>query len=253
MTQTVLIDGDIVAYKAAARNEETFDFGDGGTAEALNPARAREQVFEIVEEIRQSTGCERTLVCLSDPKKNWRKRLDPTYKGQREGRKPALLMPIKELMWEEFGSSAVDWLEADDVMGIKASRDPDTYVIASEDKDMRTIPARVFNPGKSDQGVQRITRREADEMHLWQTLTGDVTDNYKGCPGIGKKSEFVEWMLDEDDPLEKWMVVVAAYRSKGLTEKDAIHQARLARICRFTDWDAERGRVQLWNPTFLLH
>jgi len=253
MTQTVLIDGDIVAYKAAARNEQTFNFGDDCVAEVLNPEKAREEVYEIVEDIRQSTGCDRTVVCLSDPKKNWRKRLDPTYKAQRQGRKPALLMPIKELMWEEFGSSAVEWLEADDVMGIKASERPLSYVIASEDKDMRTIPALVFNPGKPELGVQRITRREADEMHLWQTLVGDVTDNYPGCPGIGKKAEFVARMLAEADPLVKGVVVVAAYRSKGLPEKDAIHQARLARICRFTDWNEERGRVRLWNPTFLLH
>lgn len=250
---TALIDGDIVAYKAAARNERKFDFGDGGTAVGLDPDRAREQVFEIIAENTAAAGCDRSVVCLSDPNKNWRKRLEPTYKAQRRGEKPELLMPIKQLMWEEFGSAAIAWLEADDVMGIRASERPLSYVIVSEDKDMRTIPAQVYNPDKPDLGVIAVSRREADEMHLWQTLVGDATDNYPGCPGIGPKSEWVGWMLDEDNALDKWDVVVCAYRSRGLTEDDAIHQARLARICRFTDWDAENRRIRLWNPTFLLH
>jgi DNA polymerase-1 len=42
--------------------------------------------------------------------------------------------------------------------------------------------------------------------------------------------------------------VVAAFESKGLTEEDALVQARVARICRASDYDFKTKEVKLWNP-----
>jgi DNA polymerase-1 len=39
---------------------------------------------------------------------------------------------------------------------------------------------------------------------------------------------------------------VAAYERQGLTEADAIKQARLARILRYEEWDGRTPR--LWAP-----
>jgi hypothetical protein len=33
--------------------------------------------------------------------------------------------------------------------------------------------------------MHEITEAQADRFHMIQTLTGDVTDGYPGCPGIG--------------------------------------------------------------------
>jgi DNA polymerase-1 len=47
----------------------------------------------------------------------------------------------------------------------------------------------------------------------------------------------------------RWAAVVAAYEKAGLTEQDALTQARLARILRYSDWDNEKKEPILWTPT----
>ena len=256
MKRTILIDADILAYRVAAINEETFDFGEGGVAVTLSPEKIVTDIEDIVVKLRVELEADDYRICLSDPKKNWRKQLEPTYKEHRKNAaKPQLLDDTKAFLYREYASAVVEWLEADDVMGIlatnpKAKRD---FIIVSEDKDMRTIPAKVYHPHRPDQGVMEVTTDEANRFLLWQTLCGDPTDGYPGCPGIGKSSEYVKYLMeDADGPEEMWDTVLDAYASKGLTEEHAIHQARLACICRHTNWIASEKRVRLWNPLHLL-
>ena len=35
---------------------------------------------------------------------------------------------------------------------------------------------------------------------------------------------------------------------KGMTKDDALLQARLARILRWSDWDHEKSIIKLWEP-----
>ena len=83
---------------------------------------------------------------------------------------------------------------------------------------------------------------EADRWHLAQTLIGDPTDNYKGCPKIGAVG--AKKILDKDC---SWAAVVAAYEKAGLSEEDALAQARVARILRFEDVDEDMNPI-LWTP-----
>jgi DNA polymerase-1 len=73
---------------------------------------------------------------------------------------------------------------------------------------------------------------------------GDATDGYGGCPGIGPKT--AEKLLDKHGAV--WKTVVDAYLKAGLTEEDAIMNARMARILRAEDWDFENNEVKLWTP-----
>ena len=76
-----------------------------------------------------------------------------------------------------------------------------------------------------------------------QVLTGDSTDNYPGCPGIGPKKAA--------DILNKelsWTSVVNAYLKAGLTEEDALLQARMARILQASDWNSKQQEPILWTP-----
>ena len=59
-------------------------------------------------------------------------------------------------------------------------------IIASIDKDFGTIPGSHFNWSK-DIGVTSVDEKEADYNFYLQVLTGDATDGYAGCPGIGPK------------------------------------------------------------------
>lgn len=98
-----------------------------------------------------------------------------------------------------------------------------------------------------------INLGEADFNHLFQTLTGDVCDGFKGCPGIGPKKagNILGVATDSDGHFFRdvaWDAVVATYEKKGLTEADALVQAQVARICRAEDWDADKREVKLWSP-----
>ena len=81
---------------------------------------------------------------------------------------------------------------------------------------------------------------------MYQTLVGDSTDGYKGCPGVGKVK--AGRMLTGLKQVEMWEAVVEAYKRKNKTEEDALQQARVARICRATDYDYKEKKVKLWCP-----
>ena len=63
-------------------------------------------------------------------------------------------------------------------------------------------------------------------MH--QTLTGDVTDNYKELKGVGAKTaeKILNGLTTAQD---MWKAVVLAYEKANLSSKDVLLQARLAR------------------------
>jgi DNA polymerase-1 len=138
-------------------------------------------------------------------------------------------------------------LEADDVMGILATRPGVNCVIVSQDKDMKTLPATVW-----DGELTTYSEDEADYHHMLQTLTGDTADGYKGCPGLGqvKASKLLnaEYVGGERTVAAMWKRVVMAYDRAKLTGADALQQARLARILRYSDWDRQKKEPILWSP-----
>jgi DNA polymerase-1 len=89
-----------------------------------------------------------------------------------------------------------------------------------------------------------VTEEDAWRNFLTQTLTGDVTDGFPGCPGIGPVT--AKKLLDTKGAT--WETVKHVYLKAGLTEEDALTQARCARILHESDWDFEKGEVILWNP-----
>ena len=79
------------------------------------------------------------------------------------------LAPLIDFVKEEYNHVILDTIEADDVMGILATQDPDKYLIVSDDKDMLTIPdARIWKDGE----VVHITEQEAYEHFITQALKG---------------------------------------------------------------------------------
>jgi DNA polymerase-1 len=165
-----------------------------------------------------------------------------------------LLSTVKEYLADYYDSFIRPKLEADDVMGILATNPiiiTGDKVIVSSDKDMRTIPAKVYNPNRPELGIQTISVDDADRFHLWQTITGDTTDGYAGAKGVGKDSVYSEDVLAAETLTEAWEVVWDAYSSKGLTEEDAIIQARCARILRHEDYNYKDKEPILWEPPLL--
>ena len=236
-TRTLLVDGDIVAYKAATIAETPIDWGNGTWTLHAHEKDVIGSMEEFMSKIIAESGCDKVITCLSGDNL-YRKDVAPYYKANRKNtRKPMLLKFAKDYLAEKYNGMVEDKLEADDLLGILGSRSFDT-VIWSLDKDLLTIPAYHLIDGR----VQEVDLEEADYNFLYQTLVGDSTDNYKGCPTVGAKK--AEQLLS--DKGATWQTVVDAFESKGLGEEVALENARLARILRDGEYNFETKEVKLW-------
>lgn len=251
MRTSLLIDADILAYKQAATHQSTYEFDEGDPTVLTDWDGAIKSIHEAVDNLQEELDADQVIMCLSDDYENFRKKVLPSYKTNRKGTvRPELLYPLKDYLFDNFKSFRKDTLEADDVMGILSTHPSlikGKKIIVSEDKDMRTIPGYYFNPDKPDQGVHEITEEAANHWWMTQTLTGDPTDGYKGCPLVGavKAGKILNDLHTLD---ELWAAVVETYQAKDLTTDDALVQARCARILRHSDYDYKEKRVKLWTP-----
>jgi DNA polymerase-1 len=244
----LLLDGDQYLHRACAAVERDVRWDEENHVLSSNEVEAYEVVEGSIKKTLDYLGHTKHVLCFSDTDKlNFRKDLvDATYKSQRVGqRKPLCFADLKRKMQAELKCVSFPGLEADDVMGILATKPSDLCaydrIIVSRDKDMRTIPTKVWDGTR----LHDISLEDADYMHFYQTLIGDASDGYKGCPGIGPKK--AEKILDVA-PADRWLAVVAAFDAAGLPKAYALRQARLARILRWSDWDSEKKEVKLWQP-----
>mgnify|MGYP000403704476 CR=1 FL=1 len=166
----------------------------------------------------------------------------PSYKGNRNNsaQRPVLFKFIRDWFIFNTETRCEDTLEADDLLGMMATG-PEQALMVSIDKDLLTIPGTLYDPE-----TLKPVKTDADTAqynHFYQTLVGDSVDNYKGCPGLGKVK--AARLLDEEC---SWEAVVAAFEKKGLTEEDALVQARVAYILHHKNYDFDTKEVTLWTP-----
>ena len=135
---TYLIDADIVAFKAATATEQAVDWGDGLWTLHGYASDAEAYCENYFAELQDKLGKGDLRLYLSDHD-NWRRKILPTYKANRAGtRKPLMLPVIREWMRTKYDARSMSGLEADDMLGIKATKDKGCVII-SEDKDLKTI------------------------------------------------------------------------------------------------------------------
>lgn len=237
----LLIDSDFLAYKAAQACEIGIDFGE-------DVIIAQSQFSEVLKvfnnELNKVTKAmmEDDFILYFSSTKNFRKKIYPDYKGHRMKRKPLGYKRLVNYCRENHNFKLIEGLEADDTIGIEATRFADPHnIIVSPDKDMRQIPSTLWDM-KND--VVEITKDDGDRWHLIQSLSGDPTDGYSGCPGIGVKR--ATELLDKNE--NKWEAVCKAYRDRGLSDDDAVLNARLAKILQKEDFDHDRNQPILWTP-----
>lgn len=248
-----LVDGDIVAYRAAAAAQREIDWGDGTkSAPSVDPQAAAEATLRTVDAWTALAGCTQAVVAFTGPN-NFRKTVLPTYKSNRKAvPKPMAFAYCVQSVQDRFEHRLVDGLEADDLLGIMATSPRyDGAVIVTIDKDLRTVPAWHCNPLK-DTKVEWVPEDLANYLWMAQTLTGDTTDGYAGCPGIGPKKVLQILGSPPQDhpgrPLESlWGSVVQAYGTKGLGLAAALQQARVARILRAQDYHKDTKEIDLWD------
>lgn len=239
----LLIDGDVLLHKAAAAGRTEVQWTPDVYSLSMDVGLAAATADEILADWTERLGGTEVILAFSDPARRYfRHELWPDYKAGRSAILPGWLDLLGRV---SDGHETVTWrrLEADDVLGILATQ-PDGGVIVSIDKDMRSVPCRLWNPDRADEGVWTISEEEADYAHLLQTLAGDRVDGYPGCPGLGVKRGAA--LLDAAE--EEWPAVVAAYERAGLAADYALVQARVARILRAGDYDPRDASVRLWEP-----
>lgn len=193
----VLIDGDIVAYRAAA----SYEGGHSG-----DPYEKADQITQgILDDCSFYADVDAHHMFMSGTT-NFRKAIAKTkvYKGNRNPKaKPESLSSVKTYLVDRYdGEFSVDQ-EADDLIGIYATMyGPADSIIASIDKDMLQIPAYHYNIVSGS--FQKVTDSEGTKFFYTQLLTGDPADNIPGVQGVGPKKadKILEGLEDEYEMYE---------------------------------------------------
>lgn len=233
----LLIDADYIVYKCCASCETEIDFGDDVIVVTSNFSEAYKAVKRDLEKITNQYMDPDVYLFFSDSK-NFRKKILPEYKGHRNRKKPCGYKRVINQLKNEFNVITLPELEADDAMGIFATMWDDT-TICSPDKDMRQIPGNLYDMSENT----FITKSEGLRWHLIQTMAGDQTDGYGGCPGIGIKRAVA--IFEKDG--YTWEAVVKTFAEKDLGEDIALQNARLAKILTIDEYDFDNKQVQLWT------
>jgi DNA polymerase I len=239
---SLLIDADYLAYKTCAACEDEVDFGNDVI---LVTSRFQEVTRAFTQEINKIWNVfDQEIILFFSSPNNFRKQISPDYKGHRNRKKPCGYKRLLNWCAEYYEVIIVDGLEADDAIGIFATnpieQDYD-HVIVSPDKDMKQIPGSLYN---LKDPVSETTLEEADKWFFMQVMSGDQTDGYAGVPGIGLKKAAA--ILEEQGCC--WEAVLDTFLKAGLTEEDALRNARLAKILRYSDFNHSTNDVILWTP-----
>jgi len=235
----ILCDADFIVYKACAAAETEVDFGNDVILVTSNFSNAYSAVKREISKIENKLGGFSDTILFFSDSVNFRKKIMPEYKGHRNRKKPCGYKRVINALKKEYKVIIKPGLEADDSMGIYATKYPGN-IIASPDKDMRQIPGKLYNFDETF----TIPPIDGAKWHLIQSVSGDQTDGYSGVPGIGVKR--AEALFNEKG--YSWKTVIGAFKDKGLSEEEALINARLARILTADDYDFDKKEPKLWSP-----
>ena len=217
-----LFDGDIIAYRAgfAAEKRGYFDTRNppkaGGSSfgtkkeallavdkehldyqrnlEPLEHAlqNAKSLIDGSLEYLREARSVPVsdyvTFLSGNDQKPNFRIKVDPEYKANRDPKhKPSHLPGLIDYLVEHHAGYRTQGCEADDFFGhaqTDAIQQGLVPVIVSIDKDLTQLAGWHYNLVKQE--LIEISKEEATLVFWRQMLEGDSVDNIKGVVGIGK-------------------------------------------------------------------
>ncbi len=238
----LLIDADYVVYKCCAAAETEIDWGDDVILVTSKFSDAYTAVKrEFLKIINHFLWDVPELILFFSDSVNFRKSIQPLYKGHRNRKKPCGYKRVINKLKTEYNVVLMPTLEADDALGIYATQNQGRCCICSPDKDMRQIPGRLFDMSET----MNVEKADGEKWHLIQTLAGDQTDGYAGVPGIGVKRAIA--LFEEKG--YSWKTVVEAFADKDLSEDVALENARLAKILTASDYDFDNQQPILWTPT----
>ena len=248
---TALVDADSLLYKVCCAIEDKVVWNELEVETQLEEENDTqyftdiEQCFrtfdQLVANIQFATDCDDVFLVFTGSS-NFRMDLGCSYKENRKAlRKPLGYQEVIDYALENYPSTRVDYMEADDYVVYYKTSQPEDFILCAIDKDVLYQTEGTHYNYMTDEEVT-ITEFEAIKFAYWQVLVGDTADGYKGCPGIGKvKAD--KLLADCKTEEELWSIVVEAYEKKGLTIEDAICTMRLANMHQF-----DGDHIVYWNP-----
>jgi DNA polymerase I len=250
------VDADGIAFQAASAVQRGIRWDDNiYTLEA--DGDAAQDVFRaaIQSYIDATDPDAKVILCYSCPTRRYfRHDILPTYKANRKDLPPLALKDLKAWSATEWDSRTKPGLEADDVVGILATHPkliPGRKVIVSHDKDLQQIPGEHLSARSPSDGVFRVQPAYAERFLWLQVLTGDSTDNYPGCPGVGPVG--AEKVLAGGAPYEERVLAAfeKAYRGSPTDPSEEMAtQVNVARILQHTDYNFKSKEPIRWQyPT----
>ena len=225
----VLIDGDIIAYRAAFSTEQM----------GLSDTKAK--VDDLIEFILDKTVLFPEIgldyVVYLTGKGNFRHDIAKShvYKGNRKSvQKPRHLQTARDHMESKYQAIISQGEEADDLIAMEAARLDYKACVASIDKDMLQIPCWHFNIVRAD--YIKVEPFGGIKFFYKQILTGDRADNIVGLWKVGevKASKILDGADTEE---ELWDRVIKAYDGD---EERVIENARLLWL--------RREEAEIWQP-----
>lgn len=214
----LLVDGDILVYRAGFANDKTlYDVYVGDSPVPQYSSTVYAQVKDWIKEnavedteltIDRSPVQGSEVAALSNAKQMLEQMIDITgpdevqvyidgpgnfrtelatyrkYKGNRDKmRRPVHYQSLKNYLVNHWGAISVEGQETDDELACNQNTDT---IICSIDKDLLQIPGQHFNFVKKEHIHVDL---DSSVCAFWkQVLTGDASDNIFGCPGVGDKT-----------------------------------------------------------------
>ena len=223
---TILIDGDILAYRSAYFCEDK-DVEEG-----------QHKIDDIVDGILYETSfdpAEAKYEMFLTGKGNFRFDVQPTYKGNRKDKpKPIHLNAMRQYLIDGYNAKVSSEQEADDDIAIRATELGDSTIIASIDKDFLQVPCWHYNFNRKT--LVKVEEYAGLEFFYSQVLMGDTADNVFGIRGVGEvKSK--KMLSDTWEERELYDICVRAYEGN---EAKVIENARLLWL--------RRKDGQIWQP-----
>ena len=233
---TAILDGDIIAYKAAF-------WADTEGVDGLD--------YRLPEDIEKWTpeGIDTIIIAFScNRKDNFRRDHLADYKKKRDSSdRPDTLQECKDYMSDRWDIILEPRLEADDLIGIYTSSEE--MVGVTIDKDLKTIPGFHWNPDKDD-AIRYLTEEEADKFLFIQWMAGDSTDSIPGLWRIGPKR--ADKFLNKWEK-ETWVQMIFDMYDDPKYYRDsipnlALAMARSVRILRSGEYNFKTKEINLWMP-----
>ena len=198
----VLIDGDILAYRAAFATQEDHW--------KMSEIKVRELLEYVLYECVSFPEPSDYEVYLTG-QGNFRYEIAKTYeyKANRKGAtKPKNLPLTRQWLIDNHNAIVSEGEEADDLIAKEVAKLSPDCVVASIDKDMLQLPCWHFNFSTGE--WRHVTEWEGLKFFYSQILTGDRADNIVGLWKVGpvKASKILK---DANTERELWDACLKAY------------------------------------------